>query len=435
MTLLLLVLGMLGLMAVRVPVAHAMLLPCLLYTAISPDITMGVALQRMVAGINSFPLLAVPLFIMTGYLANAAGLSQRLFDLLARLLRHLPGRLAYVNVGCSVMFSWMSGAAIADAAGLGAVLVPAMRKEGYDEGFSLGLTGASSMIGPIMPPSIPAIIFAVTAGVSVGGLFFAGVIPALILATSLCLHVFLHVRRHPLAADRVEIANAESERIEASGTGRAVAAAIPVLLTPVIILGGILGGVFTPTEAAAAAVMYMMVLGGCYRSLSWKALSNVFLRTSATTGTILLIVASASLFGWIIAREQGPQMVAESLLAVTDNPIVFLLLVNAFLLLVGMLLEPTAALLICVPVLLPVAIQFGIDPLHLGIVMILNLVIGLITPPVGLVLYVLSSVTGSSMPVIMRGIAPFLVPLIATLLIVTFVPSISLWLPDWLGMN
>ena len=444
MTLLLLILGMLLLLAVRVPVAHAMLLPCLLYTILSPDITMGVALQRMVAGINNFPLLAVPLFIMTGYLTNAAGLADRIFQLLERLLSRLPGRLGYVNVGSSVMFSWMSGAAIADAAGLGAVLVPAMRKEGYDEGFSLGLTGASSMIGPIMPPSIPAIIYAVTAGVSVGGLFFAGVIPALILAVVLCLHVFLHVRRHPLQPHRAGSSPAvdggmiDDGTIDAdpamTGRMRAVAAAIPVLFTPVIILGGILGGVFTPTEAAAAAVMYMLLLGVCYRSLSWRRLGDVLLRTSATTGSVLLIVAAAGLFGWIIAREQGPQMVAEAMLQLTQSPFLFLILVNLFLLLVGMLLEPTAALLICVPVLLPVATQFGVDPLHLGVVMILNLVIGLITPPVGLVLYVLCSVTGSSLPVVIRGIAPFLVPLVVTLLIVTFIPAVSLWLPRWLGL-
>lgn len=437
MTLLWLILGMLLLLAIRVPVAHAMLFPCLLYAAVSPDITLGVALQRTVAGINSFPLLAVPLFIMTGYLTNAAGLSDRIFAFLAKALHRIPGRLGYVNVGSSVMFSWMSGAAIADAAGLGAVLVPAMKKEGYDEGFSLGLTGASSMIGPIMPPSIPAIIYAVTAGVSVGGLFFAGVVPALLLATVLCVHVYWHVRRHPLNVADSGVAVADSG-VAVAGPGeggwRALASAAPVLVTPVIILGGILGGVFTPTEAAAAAVMYMLLLGICYRTLSWRGLVDVLLQTSATTGAILLIVASASLFGWIVAREQGPQMVADTLSGLTQSPLLFLLLVNLFLLAVGMLLEPTAALLICVPVLLPVAGEFGIDPLHLGVVMILNLVIGLITPPVGLVLYVLCSVTGARLPVVIRGIVPFLLPLMVTLLIVTFVPAVSLWLPRLLGL-
>lgn len=420
-----LIVGMLGLLVLRVPVAFALLLPCLVYVMVSQDISLGVAQQRIVAGLNSFPLLAVPLFIMTGYLCNAAGLADRLFHWLMALLGRVPGSLGYVNVGSSLMFSWMSGAAIADAAALGSVLVPAMRKRGYANGFALGLTGASSMLGPIMPPSIPAIIYAVTAGVSIGALFFAGVLPALVLAAVLCVYVFIYALRHrPQACEEDRSSNVLS----------ATLGALPVLGTPIIILGGILGGVFTPTEAAAAAVMYVLLLSLVYRSLSLSGLYQVLLQTARTTGSIMLIVSAASLFGWVIAREEGPQRLAEVLLAITDNPYVFLLLVNVALLLIGMLLEPVAALLILVPVLLPVAHQFGIDPLHLGIVMILNLVIGLLSPPVGLVLYVLASVTGSSIQDVMRGTLPFLVPLAVTLLIVTFIPAVSLWLPTFLGM-
>ncbi len=425
MILALLVVAMLVLLLVRVPVAFALLLPCLLYVAFSEDISLGVAQQRTVAGLNSFPLLAVPLFIMTGYLSNAAGLADRLFRWLSRLLGRVPGSLGYVNVASSVLFSWMSGAAIADAAALGSVLVPAMRRRGYDEGFALGLTGASSMIGPIMPPSIPAIIYAVTAGVSVGSLFFAGIVPALVLAGVLCVYVF--------CASRGQV-ETEADPPAASSLLSATLQAVPTLGTPVIILGGILGGLFTPTEAAAAAVMYVLFLSACYRSLPLRKLYAVLLRTVVTTGSIMLIVAAAHLFGWVIAREQGPQRVADALLRLTQNPYVFLLLVNLALLLVGMLLEPVAALLITVPVLLPVAIEFGIDPLHLGVVMVLNLVIGLLTPPVGLVLYVLSSVTGVPFPRVVRGTLPFLIPLAVTLLLVTFVPSLSLWVPRVFGV-
>jgi tripartite ATP-independent transporter DctM subunit len=415
-----LVLGMLALLFLRVPVAVSMLLPCLVYVSWSPDISLGVALQRTLAGVDSFALLAVPLFILTGYLSNAGGLADRLFQFLLRLFSRVPGSLGYVNVISSLLFSWMSGAAVADAAGLGSVLVPAMKKRGYHEGFALGLTGASSMIGPVMPPSIPAIIYAVSAGVSVGGLFFASIIPALVLTAILCVSVGLYAARYPLP-----------KQTDASppAIGSVALAAAPVMLTPVIILGGILGGVMTPTEAAAVAATYVLLLGVAFRSLSWRALSGAIQATSATTGSILLIVAAASLFGWIIAREQGPQMVATLLTGLTDNPYVFLLLVNLALLLIGMLLEPVAALLIMVPILLPVARQYGIDPLHLGVIMILNLVIGLLTPPVGLVLYVLSSVTGASVQRVMLGTLPFLVPLVITLLIVTFVPALSLWLP------
>ncbi|MEE2639834.1 MAG: TRAP transporter large permease [Planctomycetota bacterium] len=419
----LLVIIMLVLLFSRVPVAISMLLPCLAYVAWSPDITLGVALQQTVGSVDSFPLLAVPLFIMTGYLSNAGGLADRLFRMLLTLFKKIPGNLGFVNVFSSLMFSWMSGAAIADAAGLGSVLVPAMKKRGYDEKFALGLTGASSLIGPIMPPSIPAIVYAVSAGVSVGSLFFAGVLPALVLTTILCIFVYRNARKNPLP---------EEAGVQDIPVSKAIGSAIPVLLTPVIILGGILGGIFTPTEAAAAAVMWVLILSICYESLSFKAFRGVLVQTATTTGSILLIVAAAGLFGWIIAREQGPQAVTEAMLQVTDNPIVFLLLVNVVLLVTGMILEPVAGLLITVPVLLPAALEFGIDPLHLGIVMILNLVLGLLTPPVGLVLYVLSSVTGSPVQTVTRGTVPFLVPLVITLLLITFIPAFSLLLPGLL---
>jgi tripartite ATP-independent transporter DctM subunit len=420
--------GVLVLLVMRVPVAFALLLPSLVYVVQAEGITLAVVMQRLLSGLNSFPLLAVPLFIMTGFLANAAGIADRLFAFLLGVFGRVRGSLGYVNVTSSVVFSWMSGAAIADAAGLGSVLVPAMRKRGYDEGFALGLTGASAMIGPIMPPSIPAIIYAVTAGVSVGALFFAGVVPALVLAGVLFVHVFVHARRRGFAA-------ALEPGLDRSALVRATLRALPVLFTPVIILGGILGGVFTPTEAAAAAVMYVLLLSAGFRSLSWSGLYRVGLRTASTTGSILLIVSAATLFGWIIAREQGPQMAADAIMGWTTNPVIFLILVNVGLLVIGMLLEPVAALLITVPVLLPVATQFGVDPLHLGIVMVLNLVIGLLTPPVGLVLYVLSSVTGAPFPTVARGALPFLVPLLVTLGLVTFWPGLSLALPRWLGLG
>ena len=424
MILAVLIIAMLVLLLLRVPVAISMLLPCLVYVAWSPDITLGVALQQTVGSVDSFPLLAVPLFIMTGYLSNAGGLADRLFRMLLTLFKKIPGNLGFVNVFSSLMFSWMSGAAIADAAGLGSVLVPAMKKRGYDEKFALGLTGASSLIGPIMPPSIPAIVYAVSAGVSVGALFFAGVLPALVLTSILCIFVYRDAQKNPMRQE------ASAQDIPVS---KAITSALPVLLTPVIILGGILGGIFTPTEAAAAAVMWVLILGVCYRSLSFKAFRGVLIKTTTTTGSIMLIVAAAGLFGWVIAREQGPQAVTEALLQFTDNPIVFLLLVNVVLLITGMFLEPVAGLLIAVPVLLPAATEFGIDPLHLGIVMILNLVLGLLTPPVGLVLYVLSSVTGSSVQTVTRGTVPFLIPLLITLLLITFIPAFSLWLPSLLA--
>jgi tripartite ATP-independent transporter DctM subunit len=421
MILALMVASMFGLLLLRIPVAFAMLFPCMAYVVISPDITLGVALQRTLAPIDSFPLLAVPLFMMTGYISNASGLADRLFRLMLCLFGRIPGSLAYVNVACGVLFSWMSGAAVADAAGLGTVLVPAMKKRGYDEGFAIGLTGASALIGPIMPPSIPAIIFAVTAGVSVGKLFIAGVVPAILMACVLCVNVFLYVRKHP---------NLDQHSQQTVGLKQAFWEALPTLFTPVIILGGILGGVFSPTEAAAFSALYLLLLSAIYRSMSLQQLWQVLLQTVATTGTIMIIVAAAGFFGWIIAREQGPQALTKLLTEATSQAWVFLLLLNVFLLIIGTLLEPVSALLILVPILLPVAMAYGIEPLHLGMIMIFNLVIGLLTPPVGLVLYVLSSVTGASLQKVVRGSMPFLVPLLIVLLAVTYIPELSTWLPS-----
>ena len=317
----------------------------------------------------------------------------------------------------------MSGAAIADAAGLGSVLVPAMKKRGYDEKFALGLTGAHPHRSDHAAQYSSHCLCGDGRG-PVGSLFFAGVLPALVLTLILCVFVYREARKNPLQE--------EAGRPEMPPLTGAIMSAFPVLLTPVIILGGILLGIFTPTEAAAAAVMWVLILSLCYRSLSFKALHGVLLKTTTTTGSIMLIVAAAGLFGWVIAREQGPQAVTEAMLQFTDNPIVFLLLINVALLITGMLLEPVAGLLITVPVLMPAALEFGIDPLHLGIVMILNLVLGLLTPPVGLVLYVLSSVTGASVQTVTRGTLPFLIPLLITLLLITFIPAFSLWLPGYM---
>ena len=328
--------AMLVLLFLRVPVAISMLLPCLAYFVWKPDLSLGYSLQQSMSPINSFVLLAVPLFVMTGYLSNAGGLADRLFRLLLCLFGRIPGSLGYVNVISSLLFSWMSGAAIADAAGLGSVLVPAMKKRGYEEGFSLGLTGASSLIGPIMPPSIPAIVYAVTAGVSVGALFFAGVMPAFVLTVILCVFVYRDAKKNPLRHE---------ETAPQIPLKTAFFSAFPVLLTPVIILGGILGGIFTPTEAAAAAVMWVLFLSVCYRSLSFKAFRGVLIKTASTTGSIMLIVAAAGVFGRVIVLEQGPQAVTQAILSLIDkdNPYAFLLLVNVALLVTGMLLEPVAA--------------------------------------------------------------------------------------------
>lgn len=424
-TLMWLLTGVAVLMVIRVPVAFALLIPSLFYIHFADGITLTIVLQRMTSGVDSFPLLAVPMFILMGNLANQAGIADRLFNFALAALGHVRGSLGYVNVASSVVFSWMSGSAMADAAGLGKIQVPAMVSRGYNERFSVGLTASATLIGPIMPPSVTAVVYGVVSGVSIGSLFMAGVIPALLIAAVLVVLVYMHARNKP------ELRLPRSSRQEIAKAGVSASFA---LLTPVIVLGGILGGIFTPTEAAGAAVFYMIVLGMAYRTLGYRAFKSVFVSTASTTGSVMFIVAAAAVFGWVLGREQVPQLLASGILNVTDNPLVFLLLLNIFLLFIGTVLEPNSAILILVPVIMPTAAAFGIEPVQLGSIIIFNLMMGLLTPPVGLVLFVLSSVTNIPVGRIAHGVLPFLLPLFFVLMIVTYVPWVTLGLPRFLGM-
>lgn len=417
--------GVAALMLMRVPVAFSLLIPSLFYIHFADGITLTIVLQRMTSGVDSFPLLAVPMFILMGNLANQAGIADRLFNFALAALGHVRGSLGYVNVASSVVFSWMSGSAMADAAGLGKIQVPAMTARGYDERFSVGLTASATLIGPIMPPSVTAVVYGVVSGVSIGSLFMAGVVPALLIAAVLSIVVYLHARNKP------ELRLPKASRKDLA---RAAGSASFAILTPVIVLGGILGGIFTPTEAAGAAVFYMIVLGLAYKTLGLRAFKSVFVSTASTTGSIMFIVAAAAVFGWVLGREQVPQMLAAGILDVTQNPLVFLLLLNIFLLLIGMVIEPNSAILILVPVIMPAAAAYGIEPIQLGSIIIFNLMMGLLTPPVGLVLFVLSSVTNIPIGRIAWGVLPFLVPLFLVLMIVTYVPSVTLGLPRLLGL-
>ncbi len=290
----------------------------------------------------------------------------------------------------------------------------------------MGLTAASSVIGPIMPPSIPAVVFASVALVSTSALFAASVVPALLICVTLAIYVYIWARRH----DEIP-----SEPFSWGEVRRTSLGGLGALFAPVIILGGILQGYFTPTEAAAVGAVYMLLLGVVvYRSLRLRDLPKVFADTATTTAAIMVILGASSLFGWILARERVPQAIAETFLGFTDNKIVFLIIVNLLLLFLGAIIEPTSALVISVPVLLPVATQLGVDPVHFGVIVVLNLMIGLMTPPIGGVLFVLSSVTKTPVAEVFRGVAPFLVPLLVTLLLITFIPQLALWLPGLLDL-
>lgn len=426
MTLLIMVGVLLVLLLIRVPVAFALLVPAVGYVLLDSTASTNTAVQQTLAGVNQFPILAVPMFILLGNLANESGATDRIYDTATAFLGRIRGSLGYVNVATSFGFSWMSGAAIADAAAMGRVQVPAMIKRGYSPRFAVGITGGSSIIAPLIPPSIPAIIYAVTAGLSVGALFLTGIMPAMVLIAVLCLLVWWFTRKQ---------APAGGETPSWGARGKSLLGSLPVAGAAVVILGGILSGIVTPTEASAVGVLYILLLSLAYRQMTWKKLYRVAIRTLETTGSVLLIVCAAALFGWVLARERAPQEVSELILGVTNNPIVFLLLVNVFLIIVGALLEPTSAILIVVPVLAPIADTFSIDPLHFAAIVIFNLMLGLLTPPVGLVLFVLSSVTGMSVPNVVRGVLPFFAAMLVVLLMITYMPMLSLWLPGVFGVG
>lgn len=420
--LLLIVIGLL--LVLRVPVAFAFLGPGLAYLVLT-DQSLGLAMRLITNSTASFPLLAVPLFVLLGVLANHAGIADRLFDFALALFGKVRGGLGYVSVGVSLGFSWMSGSAVADAAALSRVQIPVMDRNGYSRRFGLGVVGASALIAPVMPPSIPAVIYAGLAAVSTGALFAASVVPALLMAIGLCIVVFILVRRQP---DIVHT-GFSSERLIA--TGKRV---IGPVLAPVIILGGILGGFFTPTEAAAVGAFYMLVLGFIYRTLHVRDLPKIFSETVMTTAAIMLIVSSASLLGYVLARERVPQELSELVLGFTDNGTVFLLLVAALMLILGTVVDPTAVLVLVVPILMPIGLRLDVDPIVLGVLMILSLMIGLLTPPVGTVLYVLSSTMKVPVGEVFRGSLPFIVPLVAICLLIIFFPGFVTWLPNQLDL-
>ncbi|AWB85384.1 TRAP transporter large permease [Mycetocola zhujimingii] len=413
------------LLLLRVPVAFAMIAPSLVYFY-SQGLSPGYAISSIVNGINSFPLLAVPLFIFVGTIANHLGIATRLYDFAKALLPRLPGNLAYVNLGTAIGFSWISGSALADAASTSKIQIPQMLKAGYPYGFSAGLTASGSLMSTVMPPSIPAVLFAATASISTGALFAGSILPAGLMAAGLAVYIFIWVKRHP------EVAT--SRAFDGAALRKAVVRVIGPMLLPVIILGGIFSGLFTPTESAGIAAAYMLVLGVFYRTLTLPVFWRAAKETVVISGGILLILGASNLMGQVLAREQVSRNLGEWLTALTDNPIVFLLLLNGLLIILGIFLEAPPVILVLVPILMPIVADFGIDPVHLGVIMILNLMIGSLTPPVGAVLFVVGSITRRPMGELFRGILPFLIPLGVVLLLLTVFPWIVTIVPTWLGL-
>src|SRR5947208_921952 len=409
-----------------VPVFIALAGASFIYTHFIAELPDFVILHRMAGGIDSFPLLAVPFFILAGNLMNSAGITNRIYDFAVATAGWMRGGLAHVNIIGSVIFSGMSGTAIADAAGLGTIEIKAMQDHGYSTEFSVGVTAASATLGPIIPPSLPFVIYGMMANVSIGALFMGGFIPGAVMTIFMMLYVTYCARKYNMGRDQL---------FNWKVLGLTFIAALPPLLTPAIIMGGMTFGWFTPTEAAIAACAWAMILGiFLYGSLSFKQFYKVTLDTVETTAGVLLILGAASLFGWVLTTTRITEYAAEALLAYTSNRYVILLLINVLLLIVGCFLEPIASISILVPVLMPVITKVGIDPVHFGVVMTLNLMIGLLHPPLGMVLFVLARISKLSIERTTMAILPWLIPLLASLVAITLIPELTLWLPRAVGL-
>ena len=453
-------------MASGIPIAIAMCVGSLIYIWFSGAIPPVAVVHRMVGGIDSFPLLAVPFFIYAGNLMNSAGITNRIYNFALALVGWLKGGLGHVNVVGSVVFAGMSGTAVADAGGLGTIEIKAMQDHGYPTEFAVGITAASSTLGPIIPPSLPMVIYGVQANTSIGKLFAAGFVPGALMAIFMMAMVAYYAHKRNYGADikfswpRMGRAFIELAAVLITGAtlfflwdkdneslGGFVRFGIPLiavmvadkvfkfeafmaLLTPVILIGGMASGLFTPTEAAVAASAWALFLGFVwYRTLSWRLFIKVSMETVETTAVVLFIVASASIFAWVLTTTQATEAVGAWVLSISSNPLVFLLLANLFLLFVGCFMETIAAITILVPVFMPIIAKLGIDPVHFGLIMVLNLMIGLLTPPVGMVLFVLQKVARISFERTVIAVLPWMIPLFATLILITYVPQLVLWLP------
>lgn len=406
-----------------VPIAFSLGLASLLYIILA-EIPFNIIPQKMFGGINSFTLLCIPGFILAGNLMNAGGITDRIIDFAKKLVGHIRGGLGLANVGASMGFAGITGTALADVASIGAVMIPAMKKEGYDAPFSVAVTSSSSTIGPIIPPSLPMIILGSLATISIGDLFIAGIIPGILLTLSLMVITYIISKKNNYP---------KGERHQFNDIVKSFFGAFWALMMTVIILFGILSGFFTPTEASIVAVVYALIVGlFVYRDLKLHMIPKIFLDSMVSTASIMVLVGMANLFGWILVSEQIPQLVANAILAISENPIIVILLINLLLLFVGTFMETIAALVILFPVLLPVATQIGMDPVHFGVMMVLNLMIGLSTPPVGVCLFVASSIGKVSIGQATKALIPFLSVSLLVLLAVSYIPSLTLFLPSLL---
>jgi len=420
MEIIILFISFLILLLAGLPIAFSVGGSSIIYLIIS-GIPLSVVPQKMYMGIDSFILLCVPGFILAGNLMNSGGITTRLIKFSNALIGHIKGGLGQANVLASMFFAGITGTAIADTVSIGAVMIPAMKKEGYDTPFAVGVTVSSSTIGPIIPPSLPMIIAGTMTGLSVTKLFIGGAIPGILLGIALMIVSYVLARKRDYPKEK---------RQSLKVIFFAFLDAFWALMLTVIILWGILGGIVTPTEASIVASLYAFIAGFfIYKELKIKDLPGIILSTMKSSASILLLVGFARVFGWILASEQIPQLLANSLLSITDNKFVMLFIINILLLFIGMFMETIAALVILFPVLLPVAAGMGMDPIHFGVMVVLNLMIGLTTPPIGVCLFAGANIGKITIVEATKGVLPFLIVSLVVLMIVTYIPQVTLFLP------
>ena len=427
MDVLILALTFAGLLALGVPIAYSIGIATVatMLTGIQPAPALTTAAQRMATGLNSFALLAIPFFILAGQIMNRGGLARRLIDFAKSILGTLPGGLAHVNIVASMLFGAISGSAVAAASAIGGVMGPRMEQEGYDRDFSAAVNITSATTGLLIPPSNVLIVYSLASGgVSIAALFLAGYLPGILVGLALMLvaSVFAIRNKYPVSA-----------RVPLKEVAQKFLSALPSLFLIFVVIGGIIGGVFTATEAAAVAVLYALILAFIYREIAVKDLPEIILSATATTGIVMLLIGTSIGMSWIMAYENIPQSVTASLIALTDNKILILLIINLILLAVGTFMDMTPAVLIFTPIFLPIAVQLGIDPTHFGIILVLNLCVGLCTPPVGSVLFVGVGVAQTTIAQVIKPLLPLFIAMVITLIIVTYSPWLSLWLPGVFG--
>jgi len=413
-------------MLVGIPIAFVLGCSGLYYFLFVGNVPMDMIGQKLYSGCDNFVLLAIPFFILAGELMNRAKITDSLVNFAKLLVGRIPGAMAQVTVVCSIFFAGITGSGVADVAALGSVLIPSMRKEGYTAQYAAAITVAGSVIGPIIPPSIIMVVYSMTTGESVGALFAAGFIPGLAIGFALMIlsYYFAVKNGHPRRTERIPFPVAIVT----------VRKSLIAMMCPVVLVGGIFSGRFTPTEAAAISCFYA-IIAGCFllKTLSFKDIIDSFVKAAVSSSIILLIIAMAGLFSQVMTLEHMPSTVANVILGITENKYVYLLLVNILLLFMGMIMETSASVILLAPILLPIAIQLGIHPLHFALVMLVNLNIGLITPPVGVCLFAAAPIAGISIEKISKAVFPFICAEVFALMLLTYIPELVLIVPRWLG--